>query len=775
MALRRGSGLIMSVPKPVGPHSQEMLASGGWPELDEDALSARAGELTDVLRQVTSVSEAWMHQQPHLFSPVTWSGSASTAAAAKVSGVIASLHEQQMSLATAILWYQSVYSTVAATKTGISEVVNLAHWLIAEIEATAAINPQAASQVQEVINAARELNVGAVTQAASAAAVSGFNPPLTELTQLVNQAGLPTLPVPNAAPPALSAPMTAVPGGIPASTPPGIGGPPHAPPAASTSGAGASNQLSPNGLPAPSAGPANGQNVPSGNSVSSSPNSAAAGADGTSAPPGLGGPPPGGAPAASSVPGAPSTAGLGPGASGSVPPMPAATSSAVSDSSSAAGSASAGGSGAAGSSPAAGASTSSSPLGEQHSPDRADDGSRTTQGAVGGPPVGSISPAAHAAAPAAASVAPRQQVAPPAVPPRSGATGPAGGPGSSGSGTARVTPAAASGPAGVQGRAAVQGRAVAGSWPGAGPSRAAGGAVPLGSTPTPAPGAVGKPLADPPSNPTTAGAIVPVPLPPTPVDRQAAPRPISAADPVASAIRIAAALNADDRPEKTSPGFFWATAVTIDGQIIVSNSYGLGYIPSAQTLPEQILLVTLDHTIPLAERVSWVSWPWRALAAWAQAKKVGLRTVIGTEEQLREIDVGAPHRILADDETPATSEVAGRDRLAVIAPARAEQLADTPDAKLIGLLPPPPADDVPPTNRSAELWSAVSAPMISNGFGREIPQLQALLTYADHCEELAIHRAYAAVDPAIQRAAIADGLYWHHLAALTDSALTISR
>jgi hypothetical protein len=119
--------------------------------------------------------------------------------------------------------------------------------------------------------------------------------------------------------------------------------------------------------------------------------------------------------------------------------------------------------------------------------------------------------------------------------------------------------------------------------------------------------------------------------------------------------------------------------------------------------------------------------------------------------------------------------MAGRDRLAVIAPARAEQLADTPDAKLIGLLPPPPADDVPPTNRSAELWSAVSAPMISNGFGREIPQLQALLTYADHCEELAIHRAYAAVDPAIQRAAIADGLYWHHLAALTDSALTISR
>jgi len=61
--------------------------------------------------------------------------------------------------------------------------------------------------------------------------------------------------------------------------------------------------------------------------------------------------------------------------------------------------------------------------------------------------------------------------------------------------------------------------------------------------------------------------------------------------------------------------------------------------------------------------------------------------------------------------------------------------------------------------------------MSSDAPGREIAQLQALLAYSDHCEELAIHRAYAVSDPIVQRAAIADGLYWHNLAGLTHAAL----
>jgi len=61
--------------------------------------------------------------------------------------------------------------------------------------------------------------------------------------------------------------------------------------------------------------------------------------------------------------------------------------------------------------------------------------------------------------------------------------------------------------------------------------------------------------------------------------------------------------------------------------------------------------------------------------------------------------------------------------------------------------------------------------MSSDAPGREFAQLQALLAYSDHCEELAIHRAYAVSDPVLQRSAIAEGLYWHNLAGVTHAAL----
>ena len=67
------------------------------------------------------------------------------------------------------------------------------------------------------------------------------------------------------------------------------------------------------------------------------------------------------------------------------------------------------------------------------------------------------------------------------------------------------------------------------------------------------------------------------------------------------------------------------------------------------------------------------------------------------------------------------------------------------------------------------------APMMSEAEGREIAQLQALLAYADHQEERAIYAGHTAADPVAQRAAIADGLYWHYLAALTDRALSVGQ
>ena len=78
--------------------------------------------------------------------------------------------------------------------------------------------------------------------------------------------------------------------------------------------------------------------------------------------------------------------------------------------------------------------------------------------------------------------------------------------------------------------------------------------------------------------------------------------------------------------------------------------------------------------------------PWRALTGWAEASRVELRTVIGTDDQLVHADSGIAQK-LAPDDIPPTSSLPGRDRLALIAPARAEQLANTADSALSSLLP----------------------------------------------------------------------------------------
>lgn len=317
----------------------------------------------------------------------------------------------------------------------------------------------------------------------------------------------------------------------------------------------------------------------------------------------------------------------------------------------------------------------------------------------------------------------------------------------------------------------------------------AGPAVPLGAPPTPSPAApvatpVGPAVAPATVTQAAAGGGVaagPVPVSAARAEREAVLQAVNAeaarrriggpGDPLTLAIRIAAALNAADRPDGSSMEFFWATAVTTDGQILLANSYGLGYIPDGQNLPEQVRFVALDDSVPVAQRVSWATYPWRALAGWAEAKGVELRTVIGTEEQLKKVDVGAAQTTLNADDIPSTSQLPGRDRLAIIAPQQAKQLAATADTALVNLLPPAPTDAAAPEDRTTDLWFAVMTPMLSQAAGREIAQLKALRIHADHREGLAIHAAHTATDPVVQRTAIADGLYWNRLAALMDSAL----
>lgn len=242
-------------------------------------------------------------------------------------------------------------------------------------------------------------------------------------------------------------------------------------------------------------------------------------------------------------------------------------------------------------------------------------------------------------------------------------------------------------------------------------------------------------------------------------------------DVMRAARRIGAALNAPDLLNKADFQFFWITAVTTDSQIVVANSYGMGYIPEAVTLPEGVQLVSADSAIPAAERARWATYPMLAIQGWAAAHDITLRAVIATEAQFREFDPGVYREVLREEDIPPSGKMRGRSRLEVVAPEQATQLAEVSDLRLIDMLPPAPVDANPPTDQRGTLWFEVYKHLMNSDPGRGVEHLQAFVTYAGHAQELALYRAHVAVHAVEQRTAVADWLYWQQLSDLMADAL----
>lgn len=218
-------------------------------------------------------------------------------------------------------------------------------------------------------------------------------------------------------------------------------------------------------------------------------------------------------------------------------------------------------------------------------------------------------------------------------------------------------------------------------------------------------------------------------------------------------------------------GFFWVTAVTTDGQIVVANSYGLAYIPEGVNLPEQVRMASADESIPVGERAKWATYPILAVQGWAQHHNLRLRAVVATEDQFKNFDPGTAKVTLQADDIPESRKMQGRNRLAVIAPDAASHLASVSAGGLSELLPPAPSDTNPPADETAKLWFEVMKPMMSTNPDRGVPHLEAFVNYADHAQEQALYRAHTATEAVAQRAAIADWIYWQHLSVLISDSL----
>ncbi|BCI53145.1 hypothetical protein NIIDNTM18_24230 [Mycolicibacterium litorale] len=246
----------------------------------------------------------------------------------------------------------------------------------------------------------------------------------------------------------------------------------------------------------------------------------------------------------------------------------------------------------------------------------------------------------------------------------------------------------------------------------------------------------------------------------------------SAGDPVQLARRVAAALNA---VESMDFGFFWATGVAKDGTILVANSYGIGYIPDGVRLPDGVKMVSADESIPIEERAKWATFPMLALHGWAQHHDVPLRAVVATAEQFDGFDPGAARVILTPEDIPEKGDMAGRSRLEVIAPGAARQLDSVGDAMLGDLLPAAPADTAPPADNTMMLWFEVMKPLMSTAADRGTAHLEAMVNYANHAQDLALHKAQTAADAATQRAAIADWVYWQHISVMSSDAIVVKQ
>jgi len=667
----------MGITRPAGEYAEQMISPGGWPEVDEATLSARAEEFAGVSRQLGAVLDSSAQQKMRVFEGGIWSGGAADTANSALGRNIDQLTGLRNDADDANRWHNRIAGVIAEAKSAITDNVEAANAAIATLQNDPALDAdERTAAIKRVIAATHGANTGLVAATAEQILATG--------AQKTAPSG-----------PADSGDQTARPSDTKT----------------------ADAKIADQNTSDTKTGDQN--TTDTGNRTPAETQSPGATESATGALSSL----------MSSAP------------SGSSPTSPAAGLDTVDDSTSG----TVGGAPVVSPGSSAGAATSGS------------------AGGVGGVGKGlsaaavSSSPAGAAPAASAPVVAPRSAedssaAAPMGAPMGAGAAGGA----AAGSGKGSVAPAGTN-------------PAAASSSPGTkAPTAKAGDRKARPQEP------------DAPDRPVAAAVVAAAPIP---VSAARAERDAIAAaltpeaakrrgeDPLALARRVAAAFNAPDNDFADEYDFFWVTAVSTDGAIVVANNYGLAFIPAGVELPEPVQLVTADADIPAAERARWATYPAMAVQGWAAHHNTRLRAVIATAEQFGNSDPGAAKVVIEPEDIPATGAMTGRSRLAVVDPDAAAVLVETTDEGLLGLLPPVPAGSGAPSDQPAHLWPAVWKAMSSSVEGREVHHLKAFGRYAMAERDNALVEAHTAAEPDARRAAVGEWLYWRHVAELLHSAV----
>jgi len=647
----------MGIARPAGEYAEQMISPGGWPEVDEATLSARAEEFAGISRQLGAVLDSCAQQKMQVFEGGIWSGGAADAANGALGRNIDQLTALKSDAEDAMRWHNQIAGVIADAKSAISDNVEAANASITALQNDKALDAdERTAAINWVIAATHGANTSLVAATAKQILVTGAQK--TSPSGPANSGDQTTRPSDQNTPDQ-NTPDTE--NGTPGDT---------QSPGATESASGALSSLM------------------SSASSGSSPTSPTAGLDTVDQ----------------------STPFLANGASVMSPGSSSRT-------------ATPGRAGGVGKGLSA-AALSSSPVGAAPVASAPMMAPRSAEDPATAAPMGAPMGAGAAGGAAAGS--------------RKGSVAPAG-----------ISPTAASSPPGQKAPAGAGGQKGRRQEP------------------------------DVPDRPVAAAAAAPpIPVSAARAERDAiaaATAPEAAkrggADPLALARRVAAALNAPDSPGTGEFGFFWMTAVSTDGAIVVANSYGLAFIPAGVQLPEPVQVVTADAEIPAVERARWATYPAMAVQGWAAHHNKKLRAVIATSEQFGRSDPGAAKVVLEPEDIPATGVMTGRSRLEVVDPDSAAVLAETADDGLLDLLPPAPADSDRNADQLSTLAWEVVRPLTGSAEGRETLHLKAFGPYAALERDIALAAAHTAAESDARRAAVADWLYWRHVGELLGSAL----
>jgi hypothetical protein len=178
----------MGIEKPTGEYAEQMLA-GGWPEVDENAFYDRAREYTQVLQQVTEALQTCQHQRAEIFDRGIWLGGAAGVANGDLGTKIDALVTLQNGLETVIAWQKQIAGSIEQAKSAISDNVYGANRQINDLENNPRLKAdERTAAIESVLSTTQGANVSVVNETADQILASQTRkPPSIALKDLADQ------------------------------------------------------------------------------------------------------------------------------------------------------------------------------------------------------------------------------------------------------------------------------------------------------------------------------------------------------------------------------------------------------------------------------------------------------------------------------------------------------------------------------------------------------------------------------------------------------------